>query len=317
MRNKIVEHKTVMIKEVIRGLNLKDNSHFLDATLGAGGHTKAILDPYPNTKVIGIDKDEKALAIARKNLLNFKNSISLHNLDFSSIEQIAKISNFNKINGILFDLGTSQIQLNDNKRGFSFRYNAPLDMRMDEKQKNTAHEIVNKTSELELNNILREFGEEKHSKKIAKAIIRKRPINNTEDLTKLILSVYPRSKKRNRIHPATKSFQAIRIAVNSEIELLKIALTKSLQLLEKPGGRLVVISFHSLEDRVVKHFFQHESRHCICPAKLIICNCNHVAKLQIINKKIITPTDEEIDENPSARSAKIRIAETIDSRKAS
>jgi 16S rRNA (cytosine1402-N4)-methyltransferase len=317
MQTKNVEHKTVMIKEVISALNLKDNSHFLDATIGAGGHTKAILEKYPNIKTMGIDKDEHALSIAKKNLSKFKNSISLRNLDFSSMEQIVKMDNFNKINGILFDLGTSQIQLNDNKRGFSFRYNAPLDMRMDQKQKNTAHEIVNKTSEFELNNILREFGEEKHSKKITKAIIRKRPINNTEDLTNTILSVYPRSKKRHKIHPATKSFQAIRIAVNSEIELLKIALSKSLQLLEKPGGRLVVISFHSLEDRIVKHFFQHESKSCICPTKLIICNCNHVAKLQIINKKIITPTNKEIDENPSARSAKMRIAETIDSRRIS
>ena len=317
METKLVEHKTVMIKEVISALNLKDNSNFLDATVGAGGHTRAILEKYPNIKTMGIDKDENALLIAKKNLSKFKNSILLRKLDFSSMEQIVQMDNFNKINGILFDLGTSQIQLNDDKRGFSFRYNSPLDMRMDQEQKNTAHEIVNKTSEFELNNILREFGEEKHSKKIAKAIIRKRPINNTKDLTNTILSVYPRSKKRHKIHPATKSFQAIRIAVNSEIELLKIALSKSLQLLEKPGGRWVVISFHSLEDRIVKHFFQHESKNCICPTKLIICSCNHVAKLQIINKKIITPTNKEISENPSARSARIRIAETIDSRKAS
>ena len=314
--NKMLHHKTVMIQEVLEYINLQNGNTFLDATIGAGGHSKALLDKYEAINLIGLDKDIKAVNIAKENLKDYKDSISLHNVDFSNIGKIIEKSNLKKIDAVLFDLGTSQIQLNDPKRGFSFQHESPLDMRMDQSQKTTADEIINHYKESEIVKILSEFGEERYSKTIARLIVAKRPIKNTKDLSNLVLKVY-KGRNNKKIHPATKVFQAFRIAVNNELNMLEIALSKSVDLLKKPGGRIVVISFHSIEDRIVKQFFRKESKNCLCDSKVIICNCNHQAKIKIITKKIIKPSEAEVKKNPSSRSAKMRVAEVIQSRKAS
>ena len=240
----------------------------------------------------------------------------MHNVDFSNIGKIIQKSKLKKIDAVLFDLGTSQIQLNDPKRGFSFQHASPLDMRMDQSQKTTADEIINHYKESEIVKILSEFGEERYSKTIARLIVAKRPIKNTKDLSNLVLKVY-KGRNNKKIHPATKVFQAFRIAVNNELNMLEIALSKSIDLLKQPGGRIVVISFHSIEARIVKQFFRKESKNCLCDSKVIICNCNHQAKIKIITKKIIKPSEAEVKKNPSSRSAKMRVAEVIQSRKAS
>lgn len=314
--NKMLHHKTVMIQEVLEYINLQNGNTFLDATIGAGGHSKALLDKYEAINLIGLDKDIKAVNIAKENLKDYKDSISLHNVDFSNIGTIIQKSNLKKIDAVLFDLGTSQIQLNDPKRGFSFQHESPLDMRMDQSQKTTADEIINHYKESEIVKILSEFGEERYSKTIARLIVAKRPIKNTKDLSNLVLKVY-KGRNNKKIHPATKVFQAFRIAVNNELNMLEIALSKSIDLLKQPGGRIVVISFHSIEDRIVKQFFRKESKNCLCDSKVIICNCNHQAKIKIITKKIIKPSEAEVKKNPSSRSAKMRVAEVIQSRKAS
>ena len=314
--NKMLHHKTVMIQEVLEYINLQNGDTFLDATIGAGGHSKAILDKYDAVNLIGIDKDINAVNIAKENLKDYKDSISLHNVDFSNIGKIIQKNHLKNVNAILFDLGTSQIQLNDSKRGFSFQHESPLDMRMDQKQKTTADEIINHYKESEITKILSEFGEERYSKTIASLIVAKRPIKNTKDLSNLVLKVY-KGRNNKKIHPATKVFQAFRIAVNNELNMLEIALSKSIDLLKQPGGRIVVISFHSIEDRIVKQFFRKESKNCLCDSKVIICNCNHQAKIKIITKKIIKPSEAEVKKNPSSRSAKMRVAEVIQSRKAS
>ena len=314
--NKMLHHKTVMIQEVLEYINLQNGNTFLDATIGAGGHSKALLDKYEAINLIGLDKDIKAVNIAKENLKDYKDSISLHNVDFSNIGKIIQKSNLTKIDAVLFDLGTSQIQLNDPKRGFSFQHESPLDMRMDQSQKTTADEIINHYKESEIVKILSEFGEERYSKTIARLIVAKRPIKNTKDLSNLVLKVY-KGRNNKKIHPATKVFQAFRIAVNNELNMLEIALSKSIDLLKQPGGRIVVISFHSIEDRIVKQFFRKESKNCLCDSKVIICNCNHQAKIKIITKKIIKPSEAEVKKNPSSRSAKMRVAEVIQSRKAS
>ena len=314
--NKMLHHKTVMIQEVLEYINLQNGNTFLDATIGAGGHSKALLDKYEAINLIGLDKDIKAVNIAKENLKDYKDSISLHNVDFSNIGKIIQKSNLKKIDAVLFDLGTSQIQLNDPKRGFSFQHESPLDMRMDQSQKTTADEIINHYKESEIVKILSEFGEERYSKTIARLIVAKRPIKNTKDLSNLVLKVY-KGRNNKKIHPATKVFQAFRIAVNNELNMLEIALSKSIDLLKQPGGRIVVISFHSIEDRIVKQFFRKESKNCLCDSKVIICNCNHQAKIKIITKKIIKPSEAEVQKNPSSRSAKMRVAEVIQSRKAS
>ena len=314
--NNSPRHKTVMIKEASKYVNLENGDTFLDATLGGGGHSKAILDKYDAINVIGIDKDIQAINIAQKNLKDYKNSISLHNIDFSKIDEVVKKNQIKNIGAILFDLGTSQIQLNNPKRGFSFQHESPLDMRMDSRQNTTADDIINNFKESDIIKILSDYGEERYSKTIARLIIAKRPIKNTGELSNLVLAAY-KGKRNKKIHPATKVFQALRIAVNDELKMLEIALSKSIKLLKNPGGRLVVISFHSLEDRIVKQFFRNESINCLCDPKIILCSCNHQAKIKLISKKIIRPSEKEIEENPSSRSAKMRVAEVIKARKAS
>jgi len=230
------------------------------------------------------------------------------NDNFVNLEAICIRNNFVPVHGILFDLGLSSLQLNGGGRGFSFKYAAPLDMRFSPNQKVTADDIVNTSSEAELAHLIRNYGEEGHSHRIARCIIEKRPIKTTLELARTIERAV--GSRRGRIHPATKTFQALRIAVNNELGNLESALKQAVSLLGFEG-RLAVISYHSLEDRIVKNFFKQESRDCICPPDALSCTCHHTARLKLINKKVITPSQNEIRENPRSRSAKLRIAERI------
>jgi 16S rRNA (cytosine1402-N4)-methyltransferase len=299
-------HIPVMQNEVIEALAVQPGGRYIDCTAGTGGHASAILKySSPGGQLLGIDADPAAVEMARKRLAGYGSSVVIANDNFVNLEAICARYEFMPVHGILLDLGLSSLQLNDNGRGFSFQYAAPLDMRFDPGQEITAADIVNKYSEAELVRILRDYGEETNAYRIAKFIINERPISTTIELAKIVEQAVG---FRGRIHPATKTFQALRIAVNNELEHLESTLRQAVNLLGFEG-RLVVISYHSLEDRIVKQFMQHESKDCICPPEAPVCNCRHSAGLKLINKKVITPSVEEVSHNPRSRSAKMRIAE--------
>jgi 16S rRNA (cytosine1402-N4)-methyltransferase len=296
-----------MQKEVIEGLAVQPGGRYIDCTAGTGGHASAILKySSPGGQLLGIDADPSAVEAARKRLAGYGDSVLIVNDNFVNLEAICAKYDFMPVHGILLDLGLSSLQLSDNGRGFSFQYAAPLDMRFSPEQEITAADIVNKYSEEELARIIRDYGEETSSHRIARFIINERPISTTVELAKVVEQAV--GFKRGRIHPATKTFQALRIAVNNELEHLESTLRQAVNMLGFEG-RLVVITYHSLEDRIVKQFMQHESKDCICPPEAMVCNCHHTASLKLINKKVITPSVEEISRNPRSRSAKLRIAE--------
>lgn len=311
MTNDLI-HIPVLLKESIRYLDPQPNQNFIDCTIGAGGHSKEILNAIkPGGKVVGIDADSVALKITRKNIPDKR--LALINDNFRSLRQILSVYSIGKIHGILFDLGMSSIELDDQTRGFSFQGDGRLDMRMG-KNELTAEKIVNEWTEREIVKILKDYGEEKLAKSIASAIVRERKANrfeSTRQLVELIQRIYSRFYRRHsKTHPAAKTFQALRIAVNQELDSLRDVLPDALDILE-PGGRLVVISFHSLEDRIVKEFFKKESRECLCPPEFPKCCCNHKKSLKIITKKPIIPSEEEIKENLRSSSAKLRVAEKL------
>lgn len=292
-----VVHKSVLLKESVEILTSNEGKIYVDCTLGGGGHAKEILKRRQDIYLIGIDKDDEAIEIAKENLKGFEDRISIYKADFRNLDLVLQEEGIEKVDGFLFDLGVSIFQIKG-ERGFSFQINAPLDMRMDPEQTLTAYKVVNNYPERELIRILKEFGEEKFAVKIAKAIVqrrKKKPIETTEELVDIILSVVPEYYKHGRIHPATRTFQAIRIEVNRELESLKESLEKTKEFLA-PKGRLVVISFHSLEDRIVKSFMKEKENQGI---------------LRILTKKPITPSPEELRENPASRSAKLRAAERL------
>ena len=288
-------HTPVLLEESTDLLLGSGGRLFVDCTLGLGGHTRKILEKNPQAFVIGIDRDEEAIELAKENLREFEGRFSIYKADFADLDEVLRAEGIDKVDGFLFDLGVSMFQLKS-ERGFSFQIEAPLDMRMDKDQKLTAYKVVNEYPERELARIIWEYGEEKLSRKIARAIVRyrkKKPIETTKELAEIVLSVYPERLKHGRIHPATRTFQAIRIEVNRELESLRTALEKTPDLLN-PKGRLVVISFHSLEDRIVKNFFR-----------------EHSDIFRVLTKKPITPSEEEIKMNPASRSAKLRAGERI------
>ena len=294
-----------MPAEVIEYLNLKPKSVIIDATLGGGGHAKAILGASKTIKLIGIDQDADAVESAREKLKLYGDRVSLIRDNFSNIRSIAGNQ---KISGILFDLGLSSYQIDTPDRGFSFQADAPLDMRMDRSTKITAQDLVNDLCREELEKIIRDYGEDRYFKRIASAIIRKRPISTTSQLADTVKFSIPRSTPINTIKSIARVFQALRIAVNDELEKLKKALSDSIDILA-PGGRIVVISYHSLEDRIVKETFKREASDCVCPPKQPACTCNHRKTLDIITRKPVSASAKEIAENPRARSAKLRAAE--------
>ncbi len=298
-------HVPVLLPEVIAALQVKPGGQYIDCTVGYGGHAAAVLEH--GGCVLGIDVDPKAIEVARQRLGQYGERAILINESYNRMECIAIETGFNPADGILLDLGISSFQLMDASRGFSFQVDSPLDMRFDPNTQLTASDVVNKFPEMELRDIIQRYGEERRSKEIARAIVASRPVSTTTQLASLVAKVVG---KGGRIHPATKTFQALRIFVNDELERLKESLKQAVNILGL-GGRLVVISFHSLEDRIVKEFFKREAASCICPPHTPICMCKHRASLKLINKKVITPSQSEIEANPRSRSAKMRVAERV------
>lgn len=302
-------HISVLLKETVRALAVQPGGRYIDCTLGGGGHAAAILEQSsPGGQLLGIDVDPEAIEAARGRLQDYSNSTQLVNQSFVNLETICLKHDFQPVHGILFDLGLSSLQLANATRGFSFQHDGPLDMRLGPDQEVTAADIVNHYPEAELANIIRTYGEEVHSRRIARYVVQERPLETTLKLARIVAKAV--GGRKDRIHPATKTFQALRIAVNHELENLVAALRQAVNLLGF-GGRLVVISYHSLEDRIVKQFLQRESRDCVCPPGIPTCVCGHTASLKLVNKKIITPSPQEVELNPRSRSAKLRAAERL------
>ncbi len=302
-------HVPVLVKEVIEALAIQPGGRYIDCTIGGGGHAAAILDhSSPGGQLLGLDADPEAIDIARAKLGGYRDSVLLLNENFVNLWTVAAEHSFYPVNGILFDLGLSSFQLSSDARGFSFQHESALDMRLNPEQEDTAEDIVNKLSETELAHLIKTYGEESYSHKIAQRIVEERPIKTTLQLARTVeLAI---GRKRGKIHPATRTFQALRIAVNQELQHLETGLEKALDLLGY-GGRLVVISYHSLDDRIVKRFMHRESSDCICPTDMPACVCGHKASLRLVNKRVITPAADEVRLNPRSRSAKLRAAERI------
>ena len=307
-------HQPVMVDEVVRMLALKPGSTLIDGTAGGAGHIRANVPAIgPTGRILGIDLDPEAVTAAHQATKN-DSRVTIVQGNYKNINQIAHVHKFNKVDGIVFDLGLSTDQLQDRKRGFSFSGTASLDMRFDPASALTAGEIIKTHSEKQLTELFKNYGEEALALPIAKAITAYRkaaPIETTETLNAIIQDIYQaRYHGRSRTNPSTKVFQALRIATNDELGNVDAVLPEAIALL-KPGGRLVVISFHSLEDRIVKNYFKRESRDCICPPKTPVCQCGHKKSIMIISKKPLVPSVREIADNPRARSAKMRVAEKI------
>jgi len=302
-------HHPVLYQEIINALAPKNKGYYVDCTLGAGGHALGILNACaPKGKLLGFDLDPQALALARETLAPHERRAFLFQRSYTKLQATLQEIGWHSADGILLDLGASSMQFDTVERGFSFRQDAPLDMRFDPHTTESAADIINTYSEAELAEIIFRNGEERASRRIAKAIVQKRPIRTTTELATLISTILPRHGKR--VHPATRTFQALRIAVNDELGAIESFLPQALESLA-PGGRLAVICFHSLEDRLVKRYFRSESKNCICPPRQPICTCEHQATIKELFRKPITPTEEEVGANPRARSAKLRIVEKL------
>jgi 16S rRNA (cytosine1402-N4)-methyltransferase len=305
-----VRHEPVMLREVIAGLNVRPGGRYVDCTLDGGGHAEAILDAAsPGGALLGIDEDIDVMALARKRLERFGDAVAYVHGNFRHVDSICRERGFSPVNGVLFDLGLSSHQLASETRGFSFRVESPLDMRFGPEVEMTASDWVNDSEESELADLIWRFGEERQSRRIAHAIVQGRPLRTTTDLAKAVEQAVGR-RTGSQIHPATKTFQALRIAVNQELASLAEALPRAHGLLGF-GSRLVVISYHSLEDRIVKQYIQRESRDCICPPEQPVCTCDHKATLRPISRGAVMPSQEEIANNPRSRSAKLRVAERL------
>ena len=302
-------HLPVMVPEVLDALKVQPGGRYIDATAGEGGHSQAILRASePGGQVLAIDADEEAVAVAKERLTEFGDSFLTVNANFRDLRITALRHDFAPVHGVLFDLGVSSLQLDREARGFSFRRADPLDMRFSIDQRVTAADVVNSYSQGELADLIYHLGEERAARRIATAIVRSRPIETSLELANIIEKASPR--RGARIHPATRTFQAIRIAVNDELSALETALQQAASLIGY-GGRMVVISYHSLEDRIVKNFFRKESSDCVCPPGTPICICDHKATLKMVTKKPVTPSEAEIGSNARSRSAKLRSAERI------
>jgi len=306
-----VRHLPVMPTEVLQYLNPQPGEVMVDGTVGLGGHAKLIATRLGSTGVIiGIDQDPTALAIARKNLAFFSGKLMLFHDNFQNIGLILRKSCPQGINGLLLDLGVSSLQLDLGERGFSYQQDAPLDMRMNPEQNFSAADLVNTYSREELTRIIREYGEERWASRIARFIVEqraKKPFVSTGQLVEVIKAAIPAGARRTGPHPARRTFQAIRIAVNRELDALREGLNTGITTLQ-PGGRIVVISFHSLEDRIVKNIFRQRAKACHCPPELPICRCEGKAELKILTPQPVRPTAEECQNNPRSRSAKLRAA---------
>lgn len=308
-------HESVLLGETLQLLKPQASEVFVDATLGLGGHSQAILAVADRTKVIGIDQDLDAIGFAKQRLEKFGGRIEIYHANFSEIKIVLQEAKIEKVDGILADLGVSSLQFDSAQRGFSFRFDAPLDMRMNaDSDDETAAELLANLSEEEIADLIYKYGEERASRKIARRIVWKRkigePITTTKELAETVEKAVGRSKK-DKIHPATRTFQALRIAVNRELEILEEFIKDSVDILKK-DGRLAVITFHSLEDRIVKQTLQKLAGKCSCPPRLPQCVCGAEKKVEIITRKPVAPSEKEIAENPRARSAKLRVCLKLD-----
>ncbi|AGB41712.1 S-adenosyl-methyltransferase MraW [Halobacteroides halobius DSM 5150] len=306
-------HIPVLLDEVLEYLNCKEDGIYVDCTLGGAGHSKEIVKQLDSGKLVGIDQDKAAIEAAWEKLSDYSDKVELVRANYQELNQVLDQLGIDKVDGFLFDLGVSSYQLDNPSRGFSYRYEAPLDMRMDQRQNKTAADIVNDYSKSELTKIIRKYGEEKWANRIAEFIVdyrKQERIKTTTELVKIIKDAIPAPARRKGPHPAKRTFQAIRIAVNNELEIVEEAIQDAIERLN-PKGRICVISFHSLEDKIVKHNFKELAIDCICPPKLPICGCDKEAKVKVITKSAISPTKEEISQNRRARSSKLRVAEKI------
>jgi 16S rRNA (cytosine1402-N4)-methyltransferase len=302
-------HIPVLYREVLEMLRPKDYGRYLDGTLGAGGHAAGILDlSAPNGRVLGFDRDPEAITYASQKLARYGDRITFVHADYAEMGQLAPSLGFDRLDGILLDLGLSSRQLEAAERGFSFQREGPLDMRFDPKQRDTAADLVNNLTEKELADLFWRYGEERRSRTFARAIIESRPLHTTLQLAEVISN---QARSRGRTHPATKVFQALRIATNQELQALERGLLAGIELLAK-GARFAIISFHSLEDRIVKRFFRGLSRECICPPEQPVCDCENVPLLKLVTRKAIQASDAEVASNPRSRSARLRVAEKVD-----
>jgi 16S rRNA (cytosine1402-N4)-methyltransferase len=302
-------HQPVLYQEIIHALQPQPGGRYVDGTLGAGGHARGILEASaPDGQLLGLDVDPQALAIARRTLAPYESRIHLAQASYMTLSVQLKNLHWDSVDGIVLDLGASSMQFDTAERGFSFLQDAPLDMRFGPHAVQTAADIVNSYTERELADLLYEYGEERDSRKIARAIVNKRPLHTTRELVAVIEAVSPR--RGDRVHPAMRTFQALRIAVNEELASIEAVLPQAVTSL-KVGGRLAVISFHSLEDRIVKDFFREQSKDLVNPPYERIYEVERKATLKEVTRKPITPSDEETKNNPRARSAKLRIAEKI------
>ena len=308
-----MEHKSVLLRECIRYLDVDPAGTYVDGTLGLGGHSEAIAKELSTGKLIGIDRDERALEYARARLAPFGDRVTLVKGNFGDIGAILDGLGIDKVDGMLFDLGVSSPQLDDAGRGFSYMQDAPLDMRMDERSPLTAREVLNTWSEAELRSIFWRYGEERYAGRIAEAVAAAReqtPIETTAQFVDIIKKTMPAAALREKQHPAKRCFQAVRIAVNDEMGELERMLAAAPDRLEK-GGRLLVISFHSLEDRMVKEAIRKRENGCTCPPDFPVCTCGFVKTLKSVTRKPVSPDMEELAANPRARSARLRIAERV------
>jgi 16S rRNA (cytosine1402-N4)-methyltransferase len=303
-----MEHQPVLYHEIIHALQPQNKGHYVDGTVGAGGHANGILEACaPDGRLLGLDLDPQALALARETLAPYGERVRLIQASYDSLEKVLREIGWGAVDGILLDLGLSSMQLDTPERGFSFQHDAPLDMRFDPTSPTTAADLVNSLPGDELADLIYRFGEERASRRIAQAIVKARPLRTTRQLAAVIESVLPR---RGRVHPATRTFQALRIAANQELERVENVLPQAIAAL-RSGGRLAIISFHSLEDRIVKEYFRRESKDLVNPPYERIYEVEKKATLKEINRKVIIPGEAEVESNPRARSAKLRIAEKL------
>ena len=306
------KHIPVMLNECLEGLNLKDNGIYVDGTIGGAGHSSEILSRTKTAKLVGIDRDTDALTVCKERLSKFSNRVTLIHDNFKNIKNILDDLGIESVDGILVDLGVSSYQLDNEERGFSFRYNSKLDMRMNKEQKLSAYDVVNTYSLEELKNVIKDYGEERFAHSIARKIVQyreKQEIQTTGELKDIILKSVPRYKGNDGSSNIQRTFQAIRIEVNQELTGLSDFIRAAMEKL-KPQGRLVILTFHSLEDRIVKHTFRDLSTSCVCPSDFPICVCNHKAEGKLVNKMSVA-TQEEIQRNSRSASAKLRIIEKL------
>lgn len=308
----VFKHKSVLLEETIDGLNIKPDGIYVDGTLGGGGHAYEVCKHLSNKgRFIGIDQDEAAIEAASARLSDFGERVTIVRSNYCDMKlQLQKLG-IDKVDGIVLDLGVSSYQLDTAERGFSYRVDAPLDMRMDRRQKMTAKDIVNDYSEMDLFRIIRDYGEDKFAKNIAKHIVMERekgPIETTGQLIEIIKRAIPMKFQKTAGHPAKRTFQAIRIELNRELEVLRDSLDDMIEILNK-DGRICIITFHSLEDRIVKGIFKKNENPCTCPSHFPVCVCGNVSKGKVITRKPILPGEEELQENSRSKSAKLRIFE--------